>query len=134
MPELRLSSPVDNLRFMQVTIASGASVSEIISTQGSALVGIYTDPAGWTAAAIGFRTCWSGNNTDLVTAYDSSQGYEQAKVSTDAAAAGVFIATPQSDTMFVPFLQVTSRTAGADTAVNQAAARTLTLVFRRYLS
>jgi hypothetical protein len=123
-----------NLFLRQVTIASGASVSELCPTQGMALVGIYTDPAGWTAAAIGYRSCWSGRLADAVTAYDGSGGYEQTLVSTDAAAAGVYVAIPQTDTLFVPFIQLSSRTAGTDNAVNQGAARAMILVFRNYLN
>ncbi len=134
MNDIRPTGFPSNCFLRQVTIPSGGSVSELCPTQGMALIGIYTDTAGWTAAAIGYKTCWSGNPSELVTMYDSAGGYEQTKVSTDAASAGVFIGIPQTDTLFAPWLQVTSRTAGTDTAVVQGAARTLTLVFRNYLN
>lgn len=123
-----------NCFMRQVTIPSGASVSELCPTQGMALIGIFTDPAGWTAAAIGYKTCWSGNLSELVTMYDSAGGFEQTLVSTNAAAAGVYISIPQTDTLFAPWVQVTSRTAGTDNGVNQGAERKLILVFRNYLN
>lgn len=134
MNDIRPTGFPSNMFLRQVTIPSGASVSDLCPTQGMALVGIFTDRAGWTAAAIGYKTCWSGNAGELVTMYDGSGGYEQTLVSTDAASAGVFIAIPQTDTLFAPWIQLTSRTAGTDNAVNQGAARTLTLIFRNYLN
>jgi hypothetical protein len=132
--EIKLAGYPDNLSAQQVTIQNGAAVSEMIATQGRALIGIFTDAFGWTDAAIGYKSCFSGNPNDLKTVYDSGGNYLQTKVSTDAAADQIFIAFPQSDVVFAPFLQLTSRAAGTDNATNQAAARTLTLLFRNYLN
>jgi len=121
------------MTFQTATIASGAAISEMIPTQGRALVGIFT-PAAWTAAAIGYKVGWSGNDAEMYNAYDSSGNLEQTKVSTDAAAASVFIAIPTSDAIFAPYIKLTSVTAASTTGVNQDAARTLVLVFRTFLS
>ena len=122
-----------NMTFETATIASGAAISDKISTQGRALVGIFT-PAAWTAAAIGYKVGWSGNDTEMYAAYDSSGNLEQTAVSTDAASATVFIAIPTSDAIFAPYIKLTSVTAASTTGVNQGAARQLILVFRTFLS
>lgn len=122
-----------NMSFETADIASGAAVSQKIATQGRALVGIFT-PSAWTAAAIGYKVGWSGNDAEMYAAYDASGNLEQTLVSTDAAAASVFIAIPTSDAIFAPYIKLTSVTAGSTTGVNQGAARTLVLVFRTFLS
>lgn len=123
-----------NMSFETADIASGAAVSQKIATQGRALVGIFTPTNGWTAAAIGYKVGWSGNDAEMYAAYDNGGILEQTLVSTDAAAASVFIAIPTSDAIFAPYIKLTSVTAASTTGVNQAAARTLVLVFRTFLS
>lgn len=133
MPDILLPGYPRNLRAIQVTIASGLSASEMIATQGDALVGIFIPSNGWTAAAIGYKTCFTGNPNDLVNAYDNGGNLEQTAVNTALAAAAGFIAIPQSDTLFVPFIQLTSVTAGSASGVAQAADRVMTLLLRHYL-
>lgn len=122
------------MSIQQVTIASGASASEMINIQGRGLVGIFTPTNGWTDAAIGFKIGWNGRSTDLVNAYNNVMALEQCLVSTDAAAASISIPFPEPDVLFAPFLQLTSVVAAATTAAPQAAARVLTLLFKNYLS
>lgn len=128
MPEFKLMGFPDNLSAMSVTIPNGASVSEMIATQGRALVGIVM-PAAWTAAAIGYKVCLSGNAADLLPVYDSG-----GNAMTTSAAASTHIAFPTSDAIFAPFLQIASVTAATATGVNQGADRTLLLLFRSFLS
>ena len=72
MPDLPLPGFPNNLRAVTVTIASGAAASEMVATQGDALVGILTPSNGWTAAGIGYKACLTGRATDLVDVYDNS--------------------------------------------------------------
>ncbi len=126
-----------NLFIQSCTIASGASVSERIATQGLALVGIITPTSGWTAANIGYKSCWTGRDADLVPVYNSGGTLEQAIVSTDAAAASIWILFPVPDALFSPWIQLTSVVAATPqvtTAAPQAADRVLYLLFRRFLS
>lgn len=113
---------------MSVTIPAGASVSEMISTQGEALVGVIM-PAAWTAAALGYAACLSGNVADLLSVYGSG-----GTAMTTVAAAATHIAFPTSDSIFVPFLQIRSVTADTATGVAQAAAATIILLFRKFLN
>ena len=124
----------NQLFIQQVTIPSGTAVSEMIPLQGMSLVGIFTPTNGWTAAAIGFQVGWDASPAAMVNMYDNAGALEQCLVSTDAAAASIYIAFPTTDAIFAPWLRLTSVVANATTAANQAAARVLTLMCRRYLS
>jgi hypothetical protein len=119
-----------NVVAIQTTIAASASISEMIPTQGMALVAIIM-PGTWTAAALAFKVCTSGNKTDLQFLYNNAGGAERS-----LAAASETILFPVPDASFFPWLQVVSvdATAGSVTPVNQNAARTLVLLFRKYLS
>lgn len=130
MSDYPIKGNPQNLIAQSVTIVSGASVSEMISAQGLALVGVVM-PAAWTAAAIGFKACLTGNIADLQTVYDAGGNPEGAVA---AAVQGTTIAFPSSDALFFPFLQIVSVTAGTATGVNQDADRTLILLFRRLFS
>ncbi len=135
--DIQIAGFPQNLFLQKCTILSGASVSEMISTQGMALVGLYTPTNGWTAANIGFKTCWDGRNIDLVNAYNAAGTLEQAIVSGDAAAASIAIVFPSPDALFVPFLRLTSVLVASPqvtTAAPQGAERVIFLLFRRYLS
>lgn len=135
--DIQIAGFPQNLFLQSATILSGASVSEMIATQGMALIGIYTPTSGWTAANIGFKTCWNGRPNDLVNAYNSAGTLEQCLISGDAASASVSILFPAPDALFVPFLQLTSCAVASPqvaTPVAQGADRTLYLLFRRYLS
>ncbi len=123
-----------NLFLQKCSIASGASASEMIATQGFALIGLFTPTNGWTAAAIGFKTCWNGSIPSLVNAYNDAGTLEQCVVSTDAAAASIAILFPSPDALFAPYIQLTSVTVATTTPVTQGADRVIYLLFRRYLS
>ncbi len=126
----------NNLRLQKCTILSGQSVSEMIATQGDALVGIFT-PTGWTAANIGYKSCWTGRPNDLVAVYNNGGTLEQCIVSTDAASASIAILFPVPDALFAPFIQLTSVLVASPqvtTPVTQGADRVIYLLFRRYLS
>lgn len=114
---------------VDVTIASGASVSEPFNLQGKALVGIVM-PAAWTAAGIAFAGSVSGRIADMQQIYDNGGNPEYC-----TAAASKPIAFPNSDALFFPFLQLISvSTADKVTPVAQGADRTLTLFFRSLFS
>jgi hypothetical protein len=104
-----------------VTIASGASLSGAARLpNGHCLVGIVM-PAAWTAANLTFQA--SEDGAAYANLYDKN-GTEI----TVTAAASRYIELSPSDWCAVPFLKVRSGTAAS--AVNQAAARTITLVTR----
>lgn len=130
MSDYSMKGNPQNLIAQSVTIASGDSVSEMISAQGLALVGVVM-PATWTAAAIGFKACLTGNIADLQTVYDSGGNVEGTPAN---AVQATTIAFPSSDALFFPFLQITSVVAGSATPTTQGAARVLILLFRRLFS
>lgn len=114
----------DNLYSAQVTIPAGGSEAPPISTEGRALVGIQM-PGVWTAAKIGIEASVDG--ATFQTAKDNAGALLEA-----SAAASIFIAFPLDSAVFAPFVKVKSTApAGTGVAEVQAAARTLTLVFRR---
>lgn len=127
--DIPLAGYPNNLRAMSVTIASGASVSQMVATQGEALVGIIM-PSAWTAADIGYKSCITGRAADLQQVYDSGGNPEKTVV-----VASHNIAIPQADTVFAPFIQILSvSTADDTTGVTQGADRTVVLLFRKYLN
>lgn len=127
MSEYKIAGYPMNLDAQIVTIAAGASASEMIVTQGRALVAIQM-PAAWTAASLGFKVCLTGNPADLLPVYNNG-----GTVVTTPAAANTYIAFPLPDAVFGPYLQITSVTAGTTTGVNQVAAATLILLFKNFL-
>ncbi len=135
--DVPIAGSPQNLFLQSCLIKSGASASEMISTQGMALIGLYTPTNGWTAASIGFKTGWDGRNIDLVNAYNDAGTLEQCLVSGDAAAASIAILFPAPDALFAPFIQLTSvlvANPAVTTPVTQAADRVFYLLFRRYIS
>ncbi len=135
--DINIAGFPQNLFLEKVTIASGASASEMIPTQGMALIGLFTPTSGWTAANIGFQVGWNGRDIDMVNAYNAAGTLEQAIVSGDAAAASIAIVFPSPDALFVPFLRLTSVLVASPqvtTAAPQGADRVIFLLFRRYLS
>lgn len=114
----------ENLWSEDVVIPSGGNVAPAVMTQGHALVGILM-PAAWTAAVLGFEA--SIDNITYATVEDAFGVYVQS-----AAAASIFIALPAPSAVYAPFLKLKSVDA-TNVAVNQAADRTLRLIFRRYL-
>jgi hypothetical protein len=115
-----------NLRLYQVTIPSGASASEIFSTQGQVLAGIFM-PSAWTAADIGMNVCWSGNIGELIPLYQAAGAV------TFNVQASVFVAFPTPNSVLVPFMQLTSVTASTTTGVAQGGDRVLSVLFRKFL-
>jgi hypothetical protein len=117
----------DNLYAQQVTIGNGVNESEAVLTQGRALVGVIL-PAAWTAANLGLKAGFSAGT--LQAAYDNGGNLLQSVV-----AASTFVALPTDSVVYAPWISVTSiNTDRTGSAVNQGAARTIVLLFRRYLS
>lgn len=119
-----------NLVPQTCTIAINASKSEYIATQGWALCGIIM-PSAWTAADIGYEGCYTGRLNDMLPVYTGG-----GVPSTTVATASVFIAFPSQDAIFIPYLRITSVATGGGsvTPVTQAAAATITLIFRKLFS
>lgn len=129
MPDFQLAGFPNNLRAICVTIPNGAAVSQMFPTQGDAIVGLLM-PAAWTAAALQFYGCLSGNPIDLLPYKDATTAvYMQTLV-----AASDLIAFPNPDALFCPFLQLKSVTAGGVVAVNQGADRQVIVLLRHFLS
>ena len=128
MSSYALDQDPENLWAETCTIANGASIADAIWTQGRALVGIQM-PAAWTAANLGYEV--SVDNSTWQTAYDAAGNFEQTIVN-----AAAYICIPLSDSIFGPYLRVKSVVTASptvNTPQNQGAARTLILLFRRYL-
>lgn len=106
-----------------VVIANGASLSGAVSCEGQTLVGIQM-PAAWTAAALTFQVATDSATGTFQDAYDD--GGTEISV-TAAASHFIPINTLAKQLRNVRFLKVRSGTGGVP--VNQAAARTLVLVF-----
>jgi hypothetical protein len=107
-----------------VTIAESASLSAEVDLEGAALVGIHM-PAAWTAANLTFQVAPTSGGT-FYDAYDD--GGTEINVT---AAAQRYIGLLSDDALSLSaarFLKIRSGTTG--TPVNQAAARTLTLVLK----
>ncbi len=114
----------DNLFHEDVTIAANASNASVFFSAGNAIVGILM-PSAWTAAKIGYEVSLDGINWS--TAYDGGGNFEQT-----TAQASSYLCIPLADAIFGPFVRLKSVDA-SNVAVVQAAARTLTLVSKRYL-
>ncbi len=99
-----------------------SGVGTTFFTQGAALVGIFMS-AAWTTAKLSVEASPDGIN--WFTAKNTTLEQAQAE-------AGIFIPIPTIDTVFAPFLRLSSVDATGALVV-QAAARTLTLVTKRYL-
>lgn len=120
--EIQLDGFPENQWGVYVTIKSGASESEIIATQGRALV-LAILPLAWTAANIAVK---AGIVKDTV-----FPGTGNLRVSN--AVAGQYTAFPTSDAVFAPYISVQS-VDDTGAAVAQAADRVLILIFRRFVS
>lgn len=132
MPDVSIQGYPDNLRAFQVTIAAGASVSEMFATQGYAIAHVIM-PTAWTAAKLAYKTTWDGSPAALQFVKDSGANYEKTAV-----AASINVAIPQADTVYAPFMQLVSvdgtEASTSATPVNQVAAAVITLLLRKYLS
>jgi hypothetical protein len=122
--EYALAGFPENLWGQQVTIAAGASESEAIPTGGRALVAIVM-PGAWTAALIGIKAGLTPAALGVV--YDNADNLALVKT-----AASRFLSVPLDNAVFAPYISVVSVAANGS-ATNQEAARTLILLFRRYL-
>ncbi len=122
-----------NLTAQKVTIAINASASDVIPTQGKAIVGLVM-PSSWTAASIQFYAAFSqvapgADSTLLHPVKDlTTANYMQT-----IGAADDWIAFPLADALFAPFVQLRSVTAGGVTPVTQNAAREIILLLRNFL-
>jgi len=108
----------------QVTIASGQSLSGATTdNSGYRLIALQM-PAAWTTAAINFQGSVDGVTYGIwYTAYNSAA----ISVPSGGAVADNYVQVDWADTHAPPYLKVRSGTAASP--VNQAADRTLTLVF-----
>lgn len=103
------------------TIANGASLSDAVTIQNSAVVGIIM-PGTWTAAVLTLQGSVDGTTfTDLYDPFGAEIVI--------AAAASRHIVIPPASLNGLAAIKLRSGTAGA--AVNQGAARSITVVTRR---
>lgn len=103
-------------------IASSGSLSEAVDLGGASLVGIQMpDSSAWTAANLTFQASADGGT------FENLYGKNGNEV-TVIAAADRYIQIDATDFAGIKHIKVRSGTAAS--AVNQAAARTLTLVLR----
>lgn len=114
-----------------VTIANGAAlsgaveVSQRVGDARTALVGIVTDPTGWTAAVLTFDV--SADGTTYYPLYNAA-GTEVSIPSAMLSTTSAWIALDPADFAGVAFVKLRSGTKAA--TVNQGAARALSLVVR----
>ncbi len=116
-----MAQQVTQPRTITAVIASGASVSTLVVLGGCTPAAILM-PSAWTAANVGIQA-----TVDNATYYDVFDQYGS-KLGIVAAASRWIVLTP-SDTWSFFSLRLTSIDS-AGTAVNQAAARTMTVVCR----
>lgn len=116
----------ENLWFELVTIASGASVSDAFATSGRVVVGIVVEGT-WTAANLGFIGSLDGTNyyTDTI---DAGGNPIQCTPAT-----GCHIAFPQTQAIKIPFLKLTSRSAGTVTPVTQGQSTPVIVILARFV-
>lgn len=103
-----------------LTIASGASLSDALNLGGNILLGFYM-PASWTTAAVTFAASEDGVTYSPVVKDGSELSV--------TAAAGQYIVLFPADFMGIRYLRLRSGTSSA--AVNQGAARDLTIIVGR---
>lgn len=106
------------------TIANGASLSGAVNLGGNVLAGLIM-PAAWTTADITFAV--AKNNTDTPVPLFDDQGNE-VKVTSPAASRGIALDSIAGSIAPWPYIYIRSGTSA--TAVNQAAERVITLVFK----
>lgn len=106
-----------------VTIASGASLSAAVAFGDHVPIGIVM-PAAWTAASLTFQISADGGTT-FVGLYDTSGNEVTYTVSTDR-----YI--PLDPNVWIGINHIKIRSGTAASAVNQGAARVLTMVSRVY--
>ena len=103
------------------TIANGASLSDAIQIDGSAVVGVVT-PAAWTAANLTLQA--SADDSTFSNVCD-----EQGNEKTVIASTSRYILLNPADFLGANSIKVRSGTSG--TAVNQAAARSVIVILYR---
>lgn len=114
-----------NLFSLQVTIANGASLSDIGVLNGVNLAAILM-PAAWTAAGLSFQGSLDG--TTFGNVFDSIGA--EVTIPSAAATASQMILIPAGAFDGLQAIKIRSGTSGA--AVNQGQASILTLQCRRY--
>jgi len=112
-----------DLKSLTLTIAEGASLSGAIDCTRGRYPGRIVMPAAWTAAALTFQV--SDDGTTYRNLYD-----EYGTEVTVQAAASRDIRLEPANWFTARYLKIRSGTSG--TPVNQAAARTLTVITRSY--
>ncbi len=115
-----------NLTFQIATIAASASASDVIASQGKALVGLIM-PAAWTAAAIQYYASVDSSSFKVV------KDTTTANLMQTLVAADDWIVFPLADAIFAPYIKLVSVTATTVTPVTQNAERTIILVLRNFL-
>lgn len=112
-----------SLSYFTVTIPINTALSNAVDLGGFTPVGIYL-PGAWTAAALGIVA--SPDNNQFSTVNTPTAEYAIA-----SPVAGTLTAIPPTDLLVVDrWIKIRSGTAASP--VNQAAARTLTIVARKY--
>ena len=111
--------PLASANVVQVTIANGQSLSDAAQIGAGTLVGIQLPT--FTSAALTFQGSFDGQT--YVEVVDASN----TAVSFTATTGALYIKAP-ADLVGIPYLKVRSGTSGA--AVNQGAARTISLVVK----
>ena len=109
-----------------VSIANGASLSGAADLNGANLTAILM-PAAWTAAGLSFQGSFDG--TTFGDIYARSTGLELVVPSAGVVASGLIMFEPGT-LLGLQSIKIRSGTTGA--AVNQGAARTLTLALRKF--
>lgn len=119
------------LTSLRIALPAGATgASELFPTQGRAVMGVII-PAAWTAAALAFYGAFSNNPASAIPIYNSGGIPEGTAAAVNA---GSYVAFPSPDSLFFPFLQLVSVTAGSITPVDQIADRELILILKSFLT
>lgn len=116
---------VSDMKTLTCTIASGANLSDAIALKGFTPVMIIM-PGTWTAASLSFQISYDGS-TYVNLYYLSSLAVTEYALTSPAASYA--IALPAS-TMFTGATHLKVRSGTAGSAVNQDAARTMTVICR----
>jgi hypothetical protein len=108
-----------------VTIASGASQSDVIDTVDTRIYGLRLDPTGWTSAAITFLGCETADGTFEALYKDDGT---EATLASASIATGRKIGLDAIAGALMPWRYLKLRSGTAGVPVNQGAARTFTWV------
>lgn len=115
------------LSFVQAVIANGASLSGEVDLTNHRIVAIHM-PAAWSAAAISFAGCILGDDRYGAQTFDPVHDDGGTEVSITTAASRFLVLRPTMRDQLTGLGRVKLRSGLVGAAVNQAAARTLTVV------